>query len=106
MLAAAGGPWYGEGRCCAVVAFSSHASICGDFFISWGTRFSPYGDTVNLSRCFYFPAIFTLSVNPQQQRGKTKKASPGKIPLWNGWWGPSDAIAWTKLSCGMRDRYR
>src|SRR5271169_1190617 len=48
MLAAAGGPWYGETRCCAVVAFSSHASICGDIFISWGTRFSPYGDTVNL----------------------------------------------------------
>src|SRR5271169_3218397 len=21
-------------------------------FISWGTRFSPYGDTVDLSRCF------------------------------------------------------
>src|SRR5208337_1581664 len=36
MLAAAGGPWYGEARCCAVVAFSSHASICGDIFISWG----------------------------------------------------------------------
>src|SRR5208283_5932158 len=60
MLAAAGGPWYGEARCCAVVAFSSHASICGDIFISWGTRFSPYGDRVNLSRCFYCPAILTL----------------------------------------------
>src|SRR5271157_2334085 len=65
MLAAAGGPWHGEARCCAVVAFSSHASICGDIFISWGTRFSPYGDTVNLSRCFYYPAILTLCVNPQ-----------------------------------------
>src|SRR5208337_3670071 len=47
-----------------VSAFSSHASICGDIFISWGPRFSPYGDTVNLSRCFYSPAILTLCVNP------------------------------------------
>jgi len=35
--------------------FSSYASICGDIFISSGPRFSPYGDTVNLS-C---PAILT-----------------------------------------------
>jgi hypothetical protein len=47
-----------------VSAFSSYASICGDIFISWGPRFSPYGDTVNLSRCFYSPAILTLCVNP------------------------------------------
>ena len=60
MLAAAGGPWYGEARCCAVAAFSSYASICGDIFISWGPRFSPYGDSVNLSRYFYSPAILTL----------------------------------------------
>jgi hypothetical protein len=73
MLAAAGGPWYGEARCCAVVALSSHASICGDVFTSWGTRFSPYGDTVNLSRCFYCPAILTLCVNPQQRRKKKMK---------------------------------
>ena len=33
MLAVTGGPSYGEARCCAGVAFSSHASICGDIFI-------------------------------------------------------------------------
>jgi len=48
-----------------VSAFSSYASICGDLLISCGPRFSPYGDTVNLSRCFYSPAILTLCVNPQ-----------------------------------------
>jgi len=48
-----------------VPAFSSYASICGDIFISWDHRFSPYGDTVNLSRCFYSSAILTLCVNPQ-----------------------------------------
>jgi hypothetical protein len=64
MLAAARGPSYGEGRCCAVVVFSSHASICGDIFISWGPRFSPYGDTVDLSLCFDSPAILMLCVNP------------------------------------------
>ena len=47
-----------------VSPFSSHASICGDIFISWGTRFSPYGGKVNLSRCFYSPAILTSCVNP------------------------------------------
>jgi len=56
-----------------VSALSSYASICGDIFISWGPRFSPYGDTVNLSRCFYSPAILTLCVNPQ--RRKKKKAA-------------------------------
>src|SRR5271157_1302704 len=50
-----------------VSAFSSYASICGDILISCGPRFSPYGDTVNLSRCFYCPAILTLCVNPQRQ---------------------------------------
>jgi hypothetical protein len=34
----------------------------------------------------------------------TAPRSPGKIPLWNGWWAPSDASAWITLSCGMRDR--
>jgi single-strand DNA-binding protein len=50
-----------------VSAFSFHASICGDIFISWSRRFSPHGDTVNLSRCLYRPAILTLCVNPQKE---------------------------------------
>ena len=33
-----------------------------------------------------------------------RRDRPGKIPLRNGWWVPSDASAWTTLSCGMRDR--
>ena len=34
----------------------------------------------------------------------TAPRSPGKIRLRNDWWAPSDASAWTPLSCGMRDR--
>src|SRR5271166_6768649 len=56
-----------------VSAFSSYASICGDILISCGPRFSPYGDTVNLSRCFYSPAILTLCVNPQRERKQMKE---------------------------------
>src|SRR5271166_3170379 len=51
-----------------VPAFSSHASTCGDIFISWSPRFSPHGDTVNLSLCFDSPAILTLCVNPQKKK--------------------------------------
>src|SRR5437016_10374987 len=29
---------------------------------------------------------------------------PGKIPLRNRWWAPSDASAWTTLGCATRDR--
>src|SRR5208337_3248387 len=47
--------------------FSPYAPICG-FFISWGPRFSLYGDTVNLSHCSYCLAIFTLWVNAQGAR--------------------------------------
>ena len=50
----------------AVVAFSSHASICGDIFISWGPQFSPYGATVKLSHCSYCTVILTLCVNPHR----------------------------------------
>jgi hypothetical protein len=32
-----------------------------------------YGDTVNLSRCFYCPAILTLCVNPQKEVEKKKR---------------------------------
>jgi len=48
--------------------FSTYAPICGDIFISWGPRFSLYGDTVNLSHCSYCLAIFTLWVNAQGAR--------------------------------------
>ena len=34
----------------------------------------------------------------------TAPRSPGKIPLWSGWWARSGANAWTTLSCGTRDR--
>src|SRR5271169_2847892 len=68
-------------------AFSSYASICGDILISCGPRFSPYGDTVNLSRCFYSPAILTLCVNPQAPRS-----------LWRMTMGYEyiDNLAWKK----------
>jgi len=36
-------------RCSALVAFSCYASILGDIFISWGPRFSPNRNTVNVS---------------------------------------------------------
>jgi hypothetical protein len=58
-----------------VVAFSSHASICGDIFISWGPRFSRYGGKVNLSRCLYSPAIRTLGVNPQKKEKKEEEGA-------------------------------
>jgi len=57
-----------------VSAFSSYASICRDIFISWGPRFSPYGGTVNLSRCFYSPSILTLCVNPHHLRQRADSA--------------------------------
>src|SRR5271166_4569089 len=63
-----------------VLAFSSYASICGDIFISWGPRFSSYGDTVNLSRCSYRPAILTSCVNPQKKK-KRKKEKRREQPL-------------------------
>jgi len=42
-----------------------YASIFCDIFISWGLRFSPYRDTINLSHCLCCPAILTLCINPQ-----------------------------------------
>src|SRR5271166_1812556 len=56
-----------------VSAFSSYASICVDILISCGPRFSSSGDTVNLSRCFYSPAILTLCVNPQRSNTPMQK---------------------------------
>src|SRR5208283_599698 len=50
-----------------VSVFSSYAALCGDIFISGGPRFSPYGDSVNLSRFFFSPAILTLRVNPHKR---------------------------------------
>src|SRR5208337_577266 len=41
----------------------------------WGPRFSPYGDAVNLSRCFYSPSILTLCVNPQLVSPTTSRYS-------------------------------
>jgi len=35
-----------------------------------GAPILTYGDTVNLSRCFYSPSILTSCVNPQQAASK------------------------------------
>jgi len=47
---------------------------------------------------------------PRPQIGKRRKCllrpgRPGKIPMPNAWWAPSDASAWTTWFCGTRDRY-
>src|SRR5271166_5616957 len=52
--------------------------LCGNlwrYFHLRGPRFSPYGDTVNLSRSFFSPAILTLRVNPHPPR-KRKEQLP------------------------------
>ena len=36
----------------------------------------------------------------------TAARSPWQNPFVEGWWAPSDASAWTTLSCGTKDRLR